>query len=183
MSAGHRSEGRLNLLLVTTGGTIEKTYDATEGRLENVQEVIDQMLGQLSIPLMDVTRLRLMNKDSLHMTNDDHEEIVSAVMDRHRDHDAIVIVHGTDRLAQTGELIHQTFQPDGPSCPVILTGAMRPWELRRSDAMQNLTESLMGSRLLPPGVWAVMHNKALRFPGVTKDASEGTFTGSTVRID
>ncbi|MBC24027.1 MAG: asparaginase [Phycisphaerae bacterium] len=181
MSDGHRMEGHLNLLLVTTGGTIEKTYDATAGRLQNVQEVIDQMLEQLSIPSMDVSRIRLMNKDSLHMTQEDHEAIVSTVMDRHRDHDAIVIVHGTDRLAQTGELIHQAFEPDGPSCPVILTGAMRPWELRRSDAMQNLTESLIGSRLLSPGVWAVLHNKALRFPGVTKDASEGTFTASPVR--
>lgn len=55
------------------------------------------------------------------------------------------------------------------SIPLILTGAMRPYEFRDSDALQNVTEALFGARLLDPGVYAVMHNRALRFPGVRKD--------------
>ena len=56
---------------------------------------------------------------------------------------------------------------------------MRPYELRRTDALQNLVESLMAVQLLAPGVWCVMHNRALRFPGVRKDLERGTFVDAT----
>jgi L-asparaginase len=52
---------------------------------------------------------------------------------------------------------------------VVLTGAMRPYELRQSDAVQNMTEALIAVQLLAGGVWCVLHNKAMRFPGVRKD--------------
>ena len=58
---------------------------------------------------------------------------------------------------------------------IVLTGAMRPYELRRTDAVQNLTEALLGVQLLAPGVWLVMHCSALRFPGVVKDYEHGRF--------
>ena len=46
---------------------------------------------------------------------------------------------------------------------------MRPYELRSTDALQNLTEALLAVQLLPPGVYVAMHNQVLQFPGVTKD--------------
>jgi L-asparaginase len=52
---------------------------------------------------------------------------------------------------------------------------MRPWELRTTDALQNLTEAIMATQLLTPGVYVVLHGQALRFPGVVKDAERGTF--------
>jgi L-asparaginase len=57
----------------------------------------------------------------------------------------------------------------------VFTGAMRPYELRSTDASQNLTEALLAVQLLPPGVYVAMHNQVLRFPGVTKDRNAGTF--------
>jgi L-asparaginase len=57
----------------------------------------------------------------------------------------------------------------------VLTGAIRPYMLRNTDAMQNLTEALLAVQILPPGVYCVMHNKVLTFPGVIKDAAQGTF--------
>jgi len=58
---------------------------------------------------------------------------------------------------------------------VILTGAMRPYEFRDTDAIQNVTEALLAARLLESGVYVVMHNRVLRFPGVTKDRQALTF--------
>jgi L-asparaginase len=57
----------------------------------------------------------------------------------------------------------------------VLTGAMRPYELRNTDALQNLTEALLAAQLLPPGVYAVMHAQVLAFPGVVKDPVLGSF--------
>ena len=33
----------------------------------------------------------------------------------------------------------------------------------------------MAARLLPPGVYAVLHNRVLEFPGVVKDRKAGEF--------
>jgi len=60
----------------------------------------------------------------------------------------------------------------------VLTGAMRPYLLRNTDALQNLTEALLAAQLLPPGVYVAIHNRVLSFPGVVKDARRGTFVRS-----
>ena len=94
-------------------------------------------------------------------------------------HDGVVIVHGTDRLATSGERIHRRLtDADLLTVPVVLTGAMRPYELKRTDALQNLTEALLAVQILPPGVYVAMHNQVLRFPGVEKDRRLGTFVAS-----
>ena len=164
---------RKRLALVSTGGTIEKTYDALSGVLSNQVSVLDVMLAQLELRGVELTRTRLMNKDSLEMSDQDHSLIARVAGEQARDHDGVVVVHGTDRLAETGERIVEMW--GDPAVPVVLTGAMRPYELRNTDAMQNLTEALMAAQLLAPGVYAVMHAQVLQFPGVVKDRSAGSF--------
>ena len=39
----------------------------------------------------------------------------------------------------------------------------------------DITEALLACRLVPPGVYAAMHNQVLQFPGVTKDRERLTF--------
>ena len=62
-----------------------------------------------------------------------------------------------------------------PRVPIVLTGAMRPFILRNTDALQNLTEALLAVQVLAPGVYVAMHNKVLAFPGARKDTAHGTF--------
>ena len=62
-----------------------------------------------------------------------------------------------------------------PASPIVFTGAMRPWELRSTDALQNLTEALLAVQLVPAGVYVAMHNQVLQFPGVVKDLARRTF--------
>ena len=62
-----------------------------------------------------------------------------------------------------------------PRVPVVLTGAMRPFEMERSDAFQNLTEAIFATGVLSPGVYCVAHGRALAFPGVVKDREGGRF--------
>ncbi len=162
--------------LISTGGTIEKTYNERDGALSNRMTVLDAMLAQLALPALEIQRVALMNKDSLQMGPADHLRIVAAVEEAMAGCDGVLVVHGTDRLTVTGERLHAAIPQ--PAVPVVLTGAMRPYELRRTDALQNLTESLLALRLLEPGIWCVMHGRALRFPGVRKDRERGTFVPS-----
>lgn len=160
------------IALVSTGGTIEKTYDAFSGVLENRVSVLDVMLASLELRGVEIERVPLMNKDSLEMDARDHDHIASTAHEKARELDGVVIVHGTDRLAQSGERV---LSLGAPPVPVVLTGAMRPFELRHTDALQNLTEALLAVQILPAGVYCAMHNQVLAFPGVVKDYEAGTF--------
>jgi L-asparaginase len=165
--------GPRRVALISTGGTIEKTYDALRGVLENTVSVLDFMLASLELRGVALERVRLMNKDSLEMTPEDHTLIAETVRAQAAAHDGVVVVHGTDRLAASGERCVALIGT--PRVPVVFTGAMRPYELRSTDALQNLTEALLAVQLLPPGVFVVMHNAVLQFPGVIKDLTRGQF--------
>jgi L-asparaginase len=162
-----------SIALISTGGTIEKTYDELEGIMSNRVSVLDVMLSGLQLTGIELTRIPLMNVDSLEMTPVHHQAISAAVTDAAKNHDGIVIVHGTDRLAVTGEQLIADHRQI--SIPVVLTGAMRPYMLRTTDATQNLTEALLAVQLLDPGVYVAMHNSVLAFPGVRKDRSQMRF--------
>jgi len=161
------------IALISTGGTIEKTYDELSGVLANQVSVLDVMLASLELRGVEVRRVSLMNKDSLEMSDADHTLIATTSERLARESDGVIVVHGTDRLQYTGERIVELF--GAPPAPIVLTGAMRPYELRSSDALQNLTEALLAVQLLTPGVYVCMHNQVLTFPGVVKDRALGTF--------
>jgi L-asparaginase len=161
------------IAIISTGGTIEKTYDELSGVLANQVSVLDVMLAQLELRGVEVRRIQLMNKDSLDMTDEDHDLVAQTAEAMARANDGVIVVHGTDRLQYSGERLVARFGT--PRTPVVFTGAMRPYELRNTDAEQNLTEALMAVQLLPPGVYLSMHNQVLQFPGVVKDRTLGTF--------
>jgi L-asparaginase len=198
------------IVLVTTGGTIEKTFDERTGELANRRSIVHRMLSELRLEGVEVEVAELMSKDSLEMTEADRAAIVEAVAEAFdkpaeaADGDAtmgdgaakvdaagggtaagggaaphaakpvagVVVLHGTDTLEVTGERLARELSPP---VAVVLTGAMRPFEMKRSDALQNLTEALFAAQALPAGVYCVAHGRALAFPGVVKDRELGTF--------
>ena len=169
-----------HLTLITTGGTIEKTYDEMTGELTNRMSVVRRMLEHLRLEDTRISIVELMQKDSLHMTGDDRAAIVEAVRTNAASSDAIVILHGTDTLTLTGEQLLREIPV--PLTPIVLTGAMRPFEMIRSDALQNLTEAIFAAGMLADarspgggGVYCAAHGRVLKFPGVKKDRERGTF--------
>jgi len=165
------------IVLISTGGTIEKTYDEIEGVLENRVSVLDVMLSRIQLGGVEIERVALMNKDSLEMTPVDHDLIARTALECAARSDGVVIVHGTDRLAESGERVYE-LRPDPPA-PIVLTGAMRPYALRNTDALQNLVEALLAVQLAAPGVYAALHNQLHRFPSVLKDRASGTFVSGS----
>lgn len=165
------------ITLISTGGTIEKTYDDLSGVLANKVSVLDVMIASLELRGVEIKRVALMNKDSLEMSPADHTLIAESATRFARECDGVVVVHGTDRLQFTGDRIFEL--APAPATPIVLTGAMRPYELRATDALQNLTEALLAVQILAPGVYLAMHNQVLQFPGVIKDRSLGTFVKAT----
>jgi L-asparaginase len=164
-----------SITLITTGGTIEKTYDEATGQLVNRGSLLRRMLKRLRLEDTTVRIIELMSKDSLYMTDEDRAQVVEAVRlaVAGPEQPGIVILHGTDTLTVTGEKILKEVK--SLKTPVVLTGAMRPYEMTKSDALQNLTEAIFAAGVLSPGVYCVAHGRSLKFPGVVKDKGLGTF--------
>ena len=165
--------------LLTTGGTIEKTYDEASGTLKNQRSVVHRMLRRLRLADTRINVIELMSKDSQDLSDADRDsiiQVVQAAMTTAGDQDStgIVILHGTDTLEKTGDALHAAITE--PTAPIVLTGAMRPFEMVRSDALQNLTEAIFATDLLVPGVYCAAHGRAMAFPGVRKDRAALTFT-------
>jgi len=167
--------------LVTTGGTIEKTYDEATGALVNRVTLVRRMLAEIRLEDTDVEVVEVMHKDSLEMDAEDRAEILAAVVDAlartgAERVDGVVVLHGTDTLTDTGDVLVAGLAD--LRVPVVLTGAIRPFEMRRSDALQNLTEAIFATGTLQPGVSVVAHGRALPLPGARKDRERQTFVSA-----
>jgi L-asparaginase len=157
--------------VITTGGTIEKIYSEQRGSVENLESKIETYLGRLRLPDTHIDTVRLMNKDSLEMTDTDRALILEAV--RARLDAPIVITHGTDTMVETGVYLKRALGE--LKFPIVMTGAMTPLGFESSDGLQNLTESLFAARVLTPGIYVVIHNQAFPVDRVRKDKDQARF--------
>jgi L-asparaginase len=161
------------IYVITTGGTIEKGYSERTGTVANRRNKIQQYLQLLRLPGLEVNVVSLLNKDSLEMTDKDRELILATIRGLLNERAPIIITHGTDTMVQTGLFLKQEL-PD-IEFPVVLTGAMAPLGFEASDGLQNLTESLLAVRLLPPGIFLVIHNQVFPIDRVRKDHTLSRF--------
>ncbi|MGB7756606.1 MAG: asparaginase [Salinisphaera sp.] len=167
MTVSSRSPFRI--VLLATGGTIEKSYDAAAGTLTLDTPVIETLLAGLDQPDVQIEVRRLMSIDSLDMGEAERTEVVAAVREclAGDDMDAIVITHGTDTLARTAQALAEAL--DGLDRPVVLTGAMRPYRVADSDAAQNVAQAVMAARLVAPSVYAAFHGRVIPAGRIVKD--------------
>ncbi len=161
------------IYVVTTGGTIEKVYSEQTGEVRNLDSKIDRYLGKLRLPDSEVRVVPLMNIDSLNMTDTDRAAILRAVTGLLPEKAPILITHGTDTMVETGLYLQRALPK--LEVPIVMTGAMAPLGFEGSDALQNLTESLLAARLLAPGIYIVSHNQVFPIANVRKDRMLGRF--------
>ena len=160
----------MDILILITGGTLDKVHDTlTEGLVfEDMQEsqVTDILqVGRCHHPAQHI----LMQKDSLDMTDDDRAAILNAVLAAEQSR--IIITHGTGTMELTAKYL------DGKvgDKTVILTGAMRPQSLGKSDAGFNLGGAIIAAQTLDYGVFAVMNGRVFEAAQLHKDTALGRF--------
>lgn len=163
------------VLIMTTGGTIEKSYDEFDGSLANRESQIrDRILKRLRLPYTKISVFSLMAKDSLHMTDYDRTLILKTIETHLPKKKPIVILHGTDTMAKTATLVFEKLN-DELEVPIVFTGAMKPMGFEDSDAAQNVTEALLAAKVMKPGVYISFHNKVFELPNVRKNKEKRTF--------
>ena len=165
------------IYVVTTGGTIEKVYSEKTGEVTNLDNKIDRYLKLLRLPDSDVKIVPLMNIDSLKMTDSDRAAIVESVKKLLPEKAPILITHGTDTMVETGLYLQRALPK--LEVPIVMTGAMAPLGFEGSDALQNLTESLIALRIIAPGIYVVSHNQVFPISNVRKDKTLGRFVRIT----
>lgn len=162
------------ITILTTGGTIEKTYDEIEGSLFNRETVIKNRIeDNLRLPYIKLEVKSLMAKDSLEMDDQDRGIIFQAIKKFASYGNPIVVLHGTDTMQQTAELVEKSWEDK--TIPVVFTGAMKPLGFIDSDAIQNVIEALFAAQIVSPGVYISFHNRLFNVPGVRKNKQKRTF--------
>ena len=137
------------LLIITTGGTIDKIYfdDMSDYQIGDPQ--IGHILHDLQVGF-DFEVNALMRKDSLHVTDDDRLAIRNAVAASDATH--VLITHGTDSMVQTALVL-----ADIPGKTMVLTGALNPARFRDTDAVFNIGCAVGALHAMPNGAWIAMN--------------------------
>ena len=163
--------------LLTTGGTIEKRYVEQAGSMENTEPQMRRCLSMLRLPDTDIVLEELMNKDSLVMTGEDRALIARHVLAHVSAGIPVLVTHGTDTVVETGLVVEEALahESQAPRPPVVFTGAMTPFGIEGSDALQNLTEALLATRLLTGGVFLAFHGEIFPIAHVRKDREHSRF--------
>jgi L-asparaginase len=141
--------------LITTGGTIEKTYSGQNGEVANPSSKMERYLRLLRLPDLEVNLVRLMNKDGLNMTDEDRVLLLGMTRAILKEKAPIVITHSTDTMVESGLYLKRAIPY--VQVPIVLTGAMTPLGFEGSDGLQNITESLLAVRLIFHGFYVVIH--------------------------
>ena len=174
-SMNHASKvtGMRRVHILTTGGTMEKRYVEQAGAMQNTEPQIERCLALLRLPETEVTVEALMNKDSLLMTDEDRAVIAGRAAAVAATGVPILITHGTDTVVETGLVVRARLTE--ARVPIVFTGAMTPFGIEGSDAMQNLTEAILSCSLLPPGVYLSFHGTVFPIAQVRKDREQSRF--------
>lgn len=171
----HIKKNTKKIILISTGGTIEKTYDELDGSLYNRGAFLKETLNsRIRLPHTEFEYLSLMSKDSTEMDDKDRKLICDEVRKFSSIGHPVIVIHGTDTMENSAKYCWENIH-DEAMAPVIFTGAMKPFGFIDSDAYQNLIESLLACRLLPVGFYIVFHNEIFEVPHVTKSRSMRTF--------
>ncbi len=155
------------LLIVTTGGTIDKIYFDDMSDYQIGEPQIGQILEHMQVGF-DFEVKAVMRKDSLHFTDEDRLAVHAAFAPSAPRH--VLITHGTDTMVKTALML-----ADITDKTMVLTGALNPARFRDSDAVFNIGCAVGAVQTLPPGAWIAMNGRIWNPKKVRKNRTQNRF--------
>jgi L-asparaginase len=141
----------MTIQFFTTGGSIDKLYSTKVSQFTVGDPSVEFILEDSNITF-DFQVTSLIKKDSLEITDEDRNNMVTAI--KECPYRQIVVTHGTDSMIQTALSLL-----DIPEKVIILTGAMQPASFRHTDAYFNIGAAVIAVQVLPPGVYLIMNGR------------------------
>ena len=154
--------------IVVTGGTFDKHYDAIKGELTFKNSHLPAILEQsrVTIPIeLEINQLI----DSLNMLDEHRQRVLTSC--RNAPEPCIVVIHGTDTMAQTAQVVGQAELDK----TIVFTGAMIPYSVQGSDALFNLGFALAAAQSLAPNTYVAMNGRVFTWDQVQKNKADGVF--------
>ena len=155
------------LLIITTGGTIDKIYFDDKSDYQVGEPQISQILHAMNVAFQFEVNA-LMRKDSLHLGPEDRQLIRDAVIKSKARH--VLITHGTDTMVETSRVLQGL-----EGCTIVLTGALNPARFRDSDAVFNIGCAVGAVQCLPAGVYIAMNGRVWDPGSVRKNPDANRF--------
>ncbi len=147
-----------NILILATGGTI---VCSDHGQGLRPHYTVEDLLRRIQPDLSErkVVGRSVMNIDSSNMTPDAWLTIARQIVAAYDEYDGFVVTHGTDTMAYSSAAL--TYLLQGVDKPVILTGAQYSLADSKTDALQNLHDSLLLAGEDISGVFIVFDGKVI----------------------
>lgn len=155
------------MLIITTGGTIDKVYFDATSQYEVGEPTLEHIFREAGVNL-EYRLISLMRKDSLEITATDRQLIRDTISAS--DESQILITHGTDTMSDTAEFLRGI-----AGKTIVLTGAMAPARFRTTDAIFNVGCALGAVQSKPEGVYLAMNGCIFTAGKVEKNLTAGRF--------
>lgn len=155
------------LLVVTTGGTIDKIYFDDKSDYQVGEPQIGRILKELGVAFR-FTVIPIIRKDSLHINDADRELLRATIAAQPARH--VLITHGTDSMVATAQTL-ATLE----GRVIVLTGALNPAGFRGSDAEFNIGCAVGAVQSAPEGVWIAMNGRIWDPRHVRKNVAANRF--------
>lgn len=167
MTEAQDSQGPAPIVVLTTGGTIDKTYFDALSKYQVGESVVERLLqiGRVTYPFRIIEALR---KDSLDLTAADRETLRTKVAELTATR--VVITHGTDTMTETARVLAGIRDKT-----IVFTGSLSPARFSESDATFNLGMAFATVQVATPGVYIAMSGQVFRADKVRKDHAAGRF--------
>ena len=159
------------LLIVTTGGTIDKIYFDAMSQFEVGESQVKHILTEGRIAF-DYDVVPLFQKDSLEITDEDRTRLREFIENDDATH--YVITHGTDTMVATGRSLEGL---DGKR--IVLTGALSPARFKTTDAIFNIGMAVATVGTVSPGVYIAMSGQVFKASEVRKNRTRNCFEATT----
>ena len=156
-----------HLLIVTTGGTIDKVYFDDKSDFQVGDPQIGHILEELGVAFRFEV-IPILRKDSLHIGEQDRELLRATIAAQEARH--VLVTHGTDTMVETARVLATI-----PDKVIVLTGALNPARFRGSDAEFNIGTAVGAVQSLPDGVYIAMNGRVWDPANVRKNVAANRF--------
>ena len=157
----------MSLLVLTTGGTIDKVYFDASSEYEVGEPTVPHVFREAGVTLpwrMEA----VFRKDSLEIDEGDRATILRHCVEAPENR--ILITHGTDTMCETA-----AFLAGVTGKTIVITGALSPARFRVTDAIFNLGLALGAAQSMPHGVYIAMNGTVFVAGHVRKNRTLGKF--------
>ena len=159
------------ILIVTTGGTIDKVYFDQKSDYQVGRSIIGSLLqeAEVNYPYRISEALQ---KDSLELDDADRQLIHDWIAVEPNKH--VVVTHGTDTMTENAQCLEGLKDKT-----IVLTGSLAPARFAMTDAIFNVGMAIAAVQSLSPGVCIVMNGTVFPAKTIVKNRKMNRFENKT----